>query len=349
MKRTKLLLLLAAVWCLSAAPVKSQDIHFSQMYNTPLNLNPALTGNFDGVVRASNNYRSQWSSLGKGYKTLQLSVDAPLNKERGSNRYFGGGLFIYQDKAGSAQFTQTAALASLSYTMAMDDALSHWVSIGFQTGIRQWSFDFSSATWDEQWNGDSYDPSIPTTEVIQLPTFSYVDFNAGLNYRYAADEFNSVDAGISMHHIGSPNATFFTNEDNALLNRITIHGSGDFSLNDERVTFVNPRLLVQFQGKEKTMVFGGYLRNKLRLRSIYTDFQKEIFFDWGMFYRLNESIIASTRVQYHSFGLGLSYDFGVGALGKMTSANSWEIALNYVMPVPRGQRARYGSRIPRFL
>jgi hypothetical protein len=39
---------------------KGQDIHFSQYYASPLSLNPANTGNYDGDWRLMNSYRQQW-------------------------------------------------------------------------------------------------------------------------------------------------------------------------------------------------------------------------------------------------------------------------------------------------
>lgn len=334
---------------LSLDAVQAQDIHFSQYYNSPLAVNPAMTGVFDGIVRVTNNYRSQWSSLGEGYKTLQLSVDAPLGKNPQEKSYFGGGLLLYQDKAGSAQLKRTMAEASLSYTTALDDASEHWFSVGFQAGLDQFAVDLSQATWDEQWNGDHYDPSIPTTEIIQLPTFSHLDINAGVNYYYSPDGFNTVSAGLSMSHIGSPNVSFIPLGEDPLQSRFTINSSGDFAANDDRSLFINPRLLVQMQGKQKEVILGGYVRNKLRLKSLYTGYEKEIFFDLGAFYRMNESFILSSRFQYHAFGLGISYDFGVGKLAKLVNANSWEMSLNYILPVPRGQRARNFNKMPRFL
>ena len=38
---------------------KAQDIHFSQYYASPLTLNPALTGKFNGHFRVSGIYRDQ--------------------------------------------------------------------------------------------------------------------------------------------------------------------------------------------------------------------------------------------------------------------------------------------------
>jgi len=38
----------------------AQDPNFSQFFASPLTLNPALTGKFDGNFRLAGNYRNQW-------------------------------------------------------------------------------------------------------------------------------------------------------------------------------------------------------------------------------------------------------------------------------------------------
>lgn len=329
--------------------LKAQDVHFSQWYAAPMTVNPALTGVFDGTVRVCNSYRSQWSSLGQGYKTLHLSVDAPIAKGALENKFFGAGFMVYQDKAGTAEFKRTMVQGSLSYTAAMDVDLAHWISFGFQAGLDQLAFDFSQARWDEQWNGDRWDPSIPTTEILQLPTFAYVDLHAGVNYYYAPDGFNTVSAGVSLSHIGTPNTSFFLEEEDALIRRVTAHASGDLSLDKDHTMWIDPRILVNIQGKQKEAVAGAYFRNKLQFKSLYTNYRREVYFYLGAFYRLQESFIASARFEYNTVGLGVSYDFGAGKLSQLATANSWEITLSFVSPVQRGQKAKNYNKMPRFL
>jgi len=59
---------------------KSQDIHFSQYFNTPLIINPALTGVFGGDQRAMLAHRNQWASVASPYKTYGASFDTRLLK-----------------------------------------------------------------------------------------------------------------------------------------------------------------------------------------------------------------------------------------------------------------------------
>ena len=60
MKKIQLAVLMTVF---SATIALAQDRHFSQFYSSPLTLNPALTGAFDGKYRVGTNYRDQWRGL----------------------------------------------------------------------------------------------------------------------------------------------------------------------------------------------------------------------------------------------------------------------------------------------
>ena len=53
----KLLSTLTIIVCMSSATL-AQDPNFSQFFASPLTLNPALTGKFDGLYRIAGNYRN---------------------------------------------------------------------------------------------------------------------------------------------------------------------------------------------------------------------------------------------------------------------------------------------------
>ena len=75
--------------------VEAQDIHFSQFYMSPLNLNPALTGIMNCNMRVSSNYRNQWSSVLKAdaFKTYNVSYDQKIPVARAD--YFGLGVTLW--------------------------------------------------------------------------------------------------------------------------------------------------------------------------------------------------------------------------------------------------------------
>src|SRR6187549_4151832 len=52
-----------------------QDPNFSQFFVSPLTLNPALTGKFNGDFRIAGNYRDQWPAISKAFITSTVSFD----------------------------------------------------------------------------------------------------------------------------------------------------------------------------------------------------------------------------------------------------------------------------------
>lgn len=95
----KKVLLFAVGICL-AGLVSAQDIHFSQFYMSPLNLNPALTGVMNCNMRVVGNYRNQYASILKSnaFNTYSVSYDQKIPV--GRYDYFGVGGTLWGDKAG---------------------------------------------------------------------------------------------------------------------------------------------------------------------------------------------------------------------------------------------------------
>lgn len=85
--------------------VFTQDIHFSQFYMSPLNLNPALTGVMNCKMRFVANYRNQWAPVlkSKSFNTFNMSFDQKIPV--GRYDYFGFGGTFWGDKAGSLDFS----------------------------------------------------------------------------------------------------------------------------------------------------------------------------------------------------------------------------------------------------
>lgn len=94
--------------------LRAQDIHFSQVYETPLLLSPANAGFFNGYTRAIINYRGQWASMGSPYRTFGLSLDGGLFKSKKNKAFMGMGLTVFRDAAGAARLSKTNALVNVS-------------------------------------------------------------------------------------------------------------------------------------------------------------------------------------------------------------------------------------------
>src|SRR5437762_10525663 len=89
--------------------VAQTDPHFTQNYTYPMYINPAMTGQGDGDMRASAIYRSQWGAMGNPYRTTGLSADA-----RTSNN-LALGINLLNKYAGDGGFNYLNASASIAY------------------------------------------------------------------------------------------------------------------------------------------------------------------------------------------------------------------------------------------
>ncbi|HEU0065301.1 MAG TPA: type IX secretion system membrane protein PorP/SprF, partial [Flavisolibacter sp.] len=80
----------------------AQDPNFSQFFASPLTLNPALTGKFDGVYRVAINYRNQWPTINNAFTTATASFDAGILKGKIPDfDQFGIGFMGFTDKSGN--------------------------------------------------------------------------------------------------------------------------------------------------------------------------------------------------------------------------------------------------------
>ena len=59
----RIIYVLLCIIYFSPESVQAQDPAFSQFFASPLTLNPALTGKFNGTLRVAGNYRNQWPQI----------------------------------------------------------------------------------------------------------------------------------------------------------------------------------------------------------------------------------------------------------------------------------------------
>ena len=136
---------------LFAAPAFSQDPHFSQFFASPLTLNPAYTGKFNGVVRVAGNYRDQWPAISKAFVTSTLSVDAPIFKGKlNSNDTWGLGVMAMTDRTANGILNSNFLSVSTAYHKALDEDGFHQLGIGFQGSYASKRLDGSQLNFENE-------------------------------------------------------------------------------------------------------------------------------------------------------------------------------------------------------
>ena len=89
------------LFLLAGTYAQAQAVLFSQYYASPLTLNPALTGKFDGFARVDGIYRGQYYGLSQSssiFRTPAISADFSLLKDKMNGNALGIGLSVVNDQ-----------------------------------------------------------------------------------------------------------------------------------------------------------------------------------------------------------------------------------------------------------
>jgi len=334
---------IALLITIGALSAQAQDIHFSQFYLSPLNLNPAMTGVMNCNVRLVANYRNQWASVLKSNAFSTYSVSYDQRIPVGRYDYFGVGGTFWGDSAGESDFSTTTGKLSFSYSKRMGGYRdkSHYLVVGAQGGVAQRSIDFLNLRWPSQHDGEGgFDSGLSSGEEFLNDNFLFADFEAGLLWFTVFNENNNFYIGGAFHHLNSPNQSFYEDTKDLLYSRFTGHVGGEFTLG--RNFGLVPGIIVMKQGPSFQTNFGTSLKFLLGTASKfnYQAFQIGGWVRLANRYQneetaagagiLTDAAILSTRFDYNDFSLGFSYDINISPLATASGGNGgFEFALIY--------------------
>ncbi len=334
-----------------AMQVWAQDIHFSQFYMAPLDLNPALTGVMNCKMRFSANMRTQWWPIlqGDAYNTVMISYDQKVPV--GRYDYFGFGGNLWRDAAGELNFATIQFRASGSYSKRLggDRHTAHYLVFGINGGLAQRSIDFQNARWGSQHDGKGgWNPNAPPEPLDGINTnFLFTDLSVGaLWYSIFNGGQESFYLGVAMSHLDQANVSFYRTEVAPLYSKLTVHAGGEIRMN--RSTSLVPGIVYFDQGPSWEVNGGTNVRFILSDRK----WDKQSF-DVGVWARVSngqdnptfDAIILTGRFDFNNYGVGFSYDINTSSLRKANAANNAvELSLVYQICAPE----RRGVYCPNF-
>lgn len=319
--------------------LKAQDIHFSQFYMSPLNLNPAMTGVMNCTERYVANYRSQWAT----YNTFSASYDRKIAVGRAD--YIGIGGTAWADIAGAGNFGTTQGRLSFSFSKQIGGSRksARYIVAGVDAGFSQRRISPGDLLWPGQHNGEGGIETDGTgVGTITDPSFLYPDLAGGLLYFDVLNEKNNYYLGASMHHLNQANVSFL-NGSVSLFTKLTVHGGGEFELT--RNIALLPGFVFFKQGPHRQYNLGSSFRFGL---SNGRSSQKQSF-QAGLWFRSGGSVaqganntdpnpssgfagnamILSTRFDYENYGFGFSYDYNLSDVNIGGGAGSFEFSMVY--------------------
>lgn len=350
MKKLNILFLLFAVFSVTA-----QDIHFSQYFNAPLALNPALTGMTNGAARVSVSYRNQWFSATTGgffkspYMTTGISGEMPFRIKKD---VLGVGLFIANDQAGANTFTTVIAQASVSYIKTLGKKDNHRLSAGLQIGYtHQWikteNFQFAN-----QFQDNVFVASIPNNENITLNKVGYLNMNFGLMYYGQVHKRLAMFIGGSAYNVTTPGYNILPDQKRNLYFRWNAHGGLDISI--KKLYHILPTGIFMRQGVNDQLQTGiafGYDFEKRFSRD-----NRDLQFTIGVSNRIHnlttgvttDAIISHFSFLVNGFKFGFSYDATISSLKSAGSAvGALELMMGYTIKTKDSNRNKELG-VPRF-
>lgn len=321
-------------------PAKAQDPHFSQFFASPMSLNPAFTGLFDGDVRFSANYRSQWSSISTPFTTATAAVDMGiLGNVIPYNDVWGVGVMTLYDQTGGGGLRNSYIGLSTAYHKGLDQEGSKSLAVGFQFAYDWEALDYSRLLFENQLTNLGFDPSMPSGEYFPNSSVSFADYNVGLLYNASVGKFGNYYAGASYYHISRPNVSFL-GEDYVLPSRVTFHGGGGFAPTDLTRVYLSGLYMNQGSANEVDLggAFGFVINNQpMNANLLYI----------GSWYRVNDAINPYVGLEVNNLHIGISYDINVSALHAASNyRGGFELSLIYIYKQP-GANAR-GINCPKF-
>jgi type IX secretion system PorP/SprF family membrane protein len=304
---------------------KAQDPSFSQFFSSPLTLNPALTGNFNGTMRALSNIRSQNADYNNAYNTKTLSVDFNLlaNKIKSIDR-LSMGVLLLSDQTGNKIITQNNLGLSLSYLKGLDDEQKRSITIGFQSNYSNRRFNAANAQFEDQLTPGGF--TLPSGDILLNNNLSKtaVDINTGILFQYAPTSEHHYYIGASLFNLLQAQKEFGSGISISPL-RKTIHG-GMMSPIGYAGTF-HASFQFQQQTNFNQLLIGGaysyYIKDALRS-------YVELYL--GAWYSTDQSIIPYIGIEWNYWRLGYTNDMSFNnriTAGQLRYSN--EISLYYTL------------------
>lgn len=299
---------------------KAQDIHFSQYYFSPLSLNPAHTGNYDGNYRLMANYRSQWKEIQSAYKTISVGGDAnfyPLNQQ------VSGGLYFVNDKSGGNLIVNKIMLSA-----AVHKKIAGFnIHAGVQPGYVTKRIDFNAHSFPTQlnWNSGQFDASLPNYESNVTERASYFDLNAGF---FVSKRIRKIETGLgmAMFHLTQPNESMVS-QVNKLTTRKIFQGDIKY-YHSEKIT-VNLYSMLNATTKASDWLVGINGEYALTTKPYYNAVFIGLMWRDGL-KRISDAAIATAGFKYRNYTFGFSYDVNVSMLHTATDyKGAIEFALIY--------------------
>jgi type IX secretion system PorP/SprF family membrane protein len=287
---------------------KAQDPNFSQFFVSPLTLNPALTGKFDGNYRLALNFRNQWPYINNAFRTYTASFDRGILKNHIPDYdQFGIGFLGLTDKSGNGVLQHNYLGLSTAYHKSLDESGFHQIGLGFQGIYVNKRLNTDALKFEDMLRSDGFTGLTTEDFTNYRLNLSYFDLNAGFFYNGTTDGANNFYLGGSMYHINRHEETFSDTGHYFMASRLTLQGGGMVPLGDYNA-FHFSAMHSRQANAVNTVIGGAYMLN------INPDEWSPTNLYIGSWFRFGDAIIPYVGLEFGEFRFGASYDVNVSSL-----------------------------------
>ena len=305
-----------------AGAASAQDPNFSQFFASPLTMNPAQTGKFDGEFRAAMNYRNQWPTINNAYTTATASFDMGIMKNRiAANDQFGIGFLGFMDQAGDGALKNSYFGLSTAYHKSLDENGYHSIGAGFQGTFVSKRLNTLNLKFQDQLTPFGFTNVSLDPYANRQFSINYFDLNAGFMYNGTTNGYNTFYLGASMYHINRPKENF-DGGDFILSARTTIQAGAKLPVGTYNALHLSANHSMQAKAKN-TMLGGAFSLNA------NNDEENPTNLYLGAWYRFNDAMIPYLGLEFGEWHVGATYDVNTSSL-KAASASRGGIELSVI-------------------
>ncbi|MTI20185.1 type IX secretion system membrane protein PorP/SprF [Fulvivirga sp. RKSG066] len=290
------------------------SVNFSQYFNFPALYQPNSPGSTSDKYEIRGIYRQQWQTIDAQFQTFGISGSYKINKNPLGKGAIGLGFYALDDKLGNnvISFQEVGINAALHYPLDFEER--HLISFGINSNFSTSAVNYEDLYFQNQYNGFFLDRNLPTGESIANENVRNINFGAALGYKMIINPGLRANFNLSALDILKPKESFLTESMTA---NKSMQWFGDLSIKKKLNTRLAQSGLVQVMSIQNAQTY--------RIGSI-TEYSAlnngELKLSAGLFYELEDALIAYGGLGYKQYAVHLSYDFTMSNLNDITSATN---------------------------
>jgi type IX secretion system PorP/SprF family membrane protein len=311
-----------------------QEIPFKQFTATPLLLNPAFTGFFDGNMRANLIYRNVWAAANVPISSIHGSADAPVYTDKKGNYFCAGGAFA-ETKAGDNSWKTVSGQVSASYHKRFGSDSSRLngkgsdLAIGVQGGYAQNSVDVSRMYFTG--------PTTTPTYVVGVGNVvSMYTVNAGIAFSRSVTKLFGYQIGLSVSDLNRSNDALLESQKALVgLNRKYLLTAGCHIAAGAHLQLRPAFVYARRESFGPNKPYVGYVAGN---EFLYTLGAQTALF-CGVWYSRGDMVTINAGLRTRGFRVGMGYDYAISSLNTAgNGTGGFEVALSYIHPSAKGVR-----------